>query len=77
MADDTPPEDALDLRDERPEYVEDQTGEVVDGEDLSEDVQPSVGTDPQDTGDTGIDKPTVKLDDEAVRRAEAEGKGYA
>ncbi len=77
MADLSTKDDSLHLRDERPDYVEDQTGETVGDDDLSEEVQPSVGTDPQDTGDTGVDKPHVELDDEAVRRAEAEGKGYA
>lgn len=68
----------LHLRDERPDYVEDVSGSGdQDGEDLSETDPASVGTDPQDPGSLGVDKPTVELDEEAVRKAEAEGKGYA
>ena len=69
----------LHLRDERPDYVQDLSGsgnEAGGEDDLSEVVQPSVGTDSEDVGSLGIEKPTVALDPEAVRRAEEEGKGF-
>lgn len=77
MADLSTKKDPLHLRDERPDYVEDTSGSGdVDGEDYSETEQPTVGTDPQTTGDLGTEKPTIHLDPEAVRQAEAEGKGF-
>lgn len=74
MADLSTKENPLHLRDERPDYVQDSSG--TDGEDLSETVQPNIATDPQDTGSLGVTKPTVELDADAVRKAEAEGKGF-
>lgn len=77
MADSEMMDDPKDLRDQRPDYVEDKSGSGdVDGEDYSEEEQPTVGTDPQDTGDTDVQKPHVELDEDAVREAEREGKGY-
>ena len=77
MADLSTKKDPLHLRDERPDYVEDTSGSGdVDGIDHSEDQQPTVGTDPQTTGDLDAEKPVVHLDEDAVRKAEAEGKGF-
>ena len=79
MADLSTKKDPLHLRDERPDYVHDTDGmgnKPDSDEDVSEEVQPSLNTDPQDAGSLGVKKPTVTLDDEAVRKAEAEGKGY-
>lgn len=79
MADLSTKDDPLHLRDERPDYVEDKVGmgnQPGDDDDLSEEVPPQVNAGPQDTGSLGVEKPTVELDDEAVRKAEAEGKGY-
>lgn len=77
MDDSANTDDPKDLRDQRPDYVEDKSGSGdVDGEDLSETVPPHINAGPQDPGSLGVDKPTVKLDEDAVRRAEAEGKGY-
>ena len=53
-----------------------QKARDVDGEDLSEDEQPMVGTDPMETSSTDVEKPHVELDEDAVRKAEREGKGY-
>lgn len=71
MADLSTKKDPLNLKNERPDYVEDVTGDAGD-----EGVQPDVGNDPQEGSAEGIRKPTVHLDEEAVRRAEAEGKGF-
>ena len=77
MADLSTKDDPLHLRDERPDYVEDKVGEGNhDGDDVSEEVPPQVNAGPQDPGSLGVEKPTVELDDEAVRKAEEEGKGY-
>lgn len=77
MSDLSTKKDPLHLRHERPDYVEDVSGEGnEDGRDLSETEQPSVGTDPQTTGSTDVQKPVVHLDPEAVRKAEDEGKGF-
>ena len=77
MADLSTKKDPTHLREERPDYVEDKVGEGnVDGEDRSEEVPPTVNAGPQDPGSLGVDKPTVSLDEDAVRKAEAEGKGY-
>lgn len=77
MADSEMMDDPKDLRDQRPDYVEDKSGSGdVDGEDLSEAEQPTVGTDPMETGSTDVEKPHVELDEDAVRQAEREGKGY-
>ena len=77
MADLSTKDDPLHLRDERPDYVEDKVGEGNhDGDDVSEEVPPQVNAGPQDTGSLGVEKPTVTLDEDAVRKAEAEGKGY-
>ena len=80
MADLSTKKDPLHLRDERPDYVEDKVGmgNLPDSDDdLSEVASPSINAGPQDTGSLGVEKPTVKLDDELVRKAEEEGKGYA
>ena len=77
MADPENMDDPKDLRDQRPDYVEDKSGSGdVDGEDLSEEVPPHVNAGPQDPGSLGVEKPTVELDEDAVRKAEKEGKGY-
>lgn len=77
MADHTSKKDPLHLREERPDYVKDLAGQGnVDGEDLSETVPPAVNAGPQDPGSLGVEKPHVHLDEAAVRKAEAEGKGY-
>lgn len=77
MADLSTKEDPLHLRKEEPDYVEDKSGAGnVDGENLSETVPSSVNAGPQDTGSLGVDKPTVTLDEEKVREAERQGKGY-
>jgi len=77
MADPEEMDDPKDLRDQRPDYVEDKSGSGnVGGDDLSEEVPPHVNAGPQDPGSLGVDKPTVGLDEEAVRKAEREGKGY-
>ncbi|GAB5537713.1 MAG: hypothetical protein Rubg2KO_39620 [Rubricoccaceae bacterium] len=77
MADLSTKKNPLHLRDERPDYVRDSSGtEPTEHGDLSEVVQPKIGTDPQDTGSTSIEKPTVSLDPEAVEKAEDEGKGF-
>lgn len=79
MSDLSTKKDPLHLRDERPDYVEDKVGmgnEHDGDDDLSEVIPPQINAGPQDPGSLGVDKPTVHLDEEAVRRAEAEGKGY-
>ena len=79
MADLSTKKDPLHLRDERPDYVQDKAGlgnQPNADDDLSEEVAPTVNAGPQDPGSLGVDKPTVHLDEEAVRKAEAEGKGY-
>ncbi|WP_420454768.1 hypothetical protein [Rubrivirga sp.] len=79
MADLSTKDDPLHLRDERPDYVQDKVGmgnEPGDDDDLSEVVPPQINAGPQDTGSLGVDKPTVSLDEEKVRQAEREGKGY-
>ena len=70
MADLSTKKNPLHLREEKPDYVEDLTGDAGD-----ENVQPDVGTDPMEGPAEGRHKPTVHLDEEAVRRAEREGKG--
>ena len=79
MADLSDKANPLHLRDERPDYVEDKSGSgnrPGSDDDLSEVAQPTVGTDVQDPGSLGIEKPTVSLDPDAVQKAEDEGKGY-
>jgi hypothetical protein len=77
MADLSTKKDPLHLRDERPDYVEDKVGEDNEGgTDHSERVPPQVNAGPQDPGSLGVQKPTVELDEEKVRKAEREGKGY-
>lgn len=79
MADLSSKDNPLHLRDEHPDYVQDHSGSgnaANDDNDMSEVAQPTVGTDAQNPGSLGIDKPTVELDAEAVRKAEAEGKGF-
>ena len=76
MADLSTKKDPLHLRDERPDYVEDKSGETIDdGDDLSETVQPAIDTDPQDTGSLGVEKPTVHVDMDKVDEAEEQGRG--
>ena len=73
MADLSTKKDPLDLRDETPDYVANTSG--TDSEDPDD--QPQVGNDPQDTGVDG--DPTLRapgLDEEKVRQAEREGKGF-
>ena len=80
MADLSTKKDPLHLRDERPDYVEDKVGmgnRPDSDDDLSEVAAPTVNAGPQDPGSLGVEKPTVTLDDELVRKAEDEGKGYA
>ena len=74
MADLSTKKDPLDLSDETPDYVQDTSG--PERPDLDPDVPPAVGSDPMEGASEGIQKPTVHLDDEAVRRAEREGKGF-
>ena len=79
MADLSTKEDPLHLRDERPDYVEDKVGignRPGADDDLSEEQAPDVNRGPQNTGSLGIEKPMVSLDEDAVRKAESEGKGY-
>ena len=80
MADLSTKANPLDLRDERPDYVQDTSGlgNVGDSDDdLSETTAPTVNAGPQDPGSLGVEKPTVSLDMEQVKKAEEEGKGYA
>lgn len=63
MADLSTKKDPLHLQHEKPDYVEDVTGDAGD-----EDTQPQVGTDPQDLPTEGIHKPGVHLDEEKARR---------
>ncbi len=72
MADQSTKKDPLDLRRERPPYVIDRSGPEL--EDI--DTPSAVGTDPTETPDSEVQKPTVALDEDAVRRAEREGKGF-
>ena len=79
MADLSTKDDPLHLRDERPDYVEDKVGlgnRPDSDDDLSEQQPPDVNRGPQDPGSLGVEKPTVSLDEDAVRKAEREGKGY-
>ena len=79
MADLSTKKDPLHLRDERPDYVEDKVGlgnRPDSDDDLSEVQPPDVNRGPQDTGSLGVEKPTVTLDEEKVRKAEREGKGF-
>jgi hypothetical protein len=78
MADLASKNDPLHLRDERPDYVEDKVGlgnRPDSDQDLSEEQPPDVNRGPQDPGSLGVEKPTVHVDMEKVRKAEAEGKG--
>lgn len=70
MADLSTKKDPLHLPDERPDYVEDKSG-VRDP-----DEQPDAATDPMSLPTEGPHKPAVPLDEEKVRKAEREGKGY-
>ena len=78
MADLSTKDDPLHLRDERPDYAQDKSGmgnQPDSDDDLSEKQAPEMNR-VEDAGSLGIDKPTVTLDEDAVRKAEAEGKGY-
>lgn len=78
MADLSSKDNPLDLRNERPDYVEDKVGlgnRPDSNQDLSEEQPPDVNRGPQDTGSLGVEKPTVHVDMEKVREAEQEGKG--
>ena len=78
MADLSTKKNPLHLRDERPDYVQDRSGKGNDdGEDVSEEAPSAINAGPQDPGSLGIEKPSVHLDEAKVRRAEAEGKGFA
>lgn len=80
MADLSTKKDPLHLRDERPDYVQDRSGSgnLPDrDDDLSEEHPSHINAGPEDPGALGVEKPTVELDEEAVRKAESEGKGYA
>ncbi len=72
MADLSTKKDPLDLKRERPPYVIDRSGP----EDESTDAPSAVGTDPTDEPNAEVHKPGVSLDDDEVRRAEREGKGF-
>ncbi|OZC02246.1 hypothetical protein [Rubricoccus marinus] len=77
MSDLSTKKDPLHLRDERPDYVQDNSGlgnEVDGDDDQSEEVQPSMNL-VQDPGSSEIEKPTVHLDMDKVKKAESEGKG--
>ena len=79
MADLSSKKDPLHLRDERPDYVQDKVGlgnRPDSDDDLSEEQPPDVNRGPQDPGSLGVEKPTVTLDEEKVRKAEREGKGF-
>ena len=54
------------LDEQKPDYVEDTTG----GDDP--DQQPQIGTDPMEGASEGIHKPVVHLDEELVRKHDAE-----
>ncbi len=80
MADLSTKSDPLNLRHERPDYVEDLVGKGnQDGEDVSEETRSAVNSeDPVDSGVIDqVEKPVVSLDREKVAQAEAEGKGFA
>ena len=71
MSDLSTKDDPLHLRDERPDYVQDKSGsgnEAGDDNDFSETVQPTAGTDVQDPGSLGVDKPTVHVDTDHAKR---------
>jgi hypothetical protein len=72
MADHSTKKNPLELRRERPPYVIDRSG--PEREDI--DAPSAVGTDPTEAPDAEVGKPTVSLDEDAVRRAEREGKGF-
>jgi hypothetical protein len=75
MADLSTKKDPLNLPNEKPDYVADTSG--PEDSSLDQDAQPAVGTDPQDTGLDG--DPTLRapgLDEEKVKQAEREGKGF-
>ncbi len=78
MSDLSTKKDPLNLRNERPDYVEDKVGlgnRPDSDQDLSEEQPPDVNRGPQDPGSLGIHKPTVHVDMDKVKQAEAEGKG--
>jgi hypothetical protein len=74
MADLSTKKDPLHLQDEKPDYVEDTSGPARAG--LDRDAQPAVGSDPMEPSSSDVEKPVVHLDEEAVRKAEREGKGF-
>ncbi len=75
MADLSTKKDPLQLRNEAPDYVRDTSG--ADNAD-AEAAQPSVNADAgmESQGSLGVEKPVVHLDADAVRKADAEGKGF-
>ena len=80
MADLSNKSNPLDLRKERPDYVEDRVGKGNhDGEDVSETTPGVVSSeDPSDPGNIdSVQKPVVALDPDLVAKAEREGKGFA
>jgi hypothetical protein len=74
MADLSTKKDPLNLPHEKPDYVEDTSG--PERSERDPDAQPAVGTDPMEPSSSEAEKPTVHLDEEAVRKAEREGKGF-
>ena len=74
MADLSTKKDPLNLPNETPPYVIDTSG--PERGDHDPEAQPAVGNDPMETSSEGIEKPTVHLDDEKVREAERQGKGF-
>lgn len=79
MADLSTKSDPLNLRNERPDYVQDRVGKGnQDGRDASEATASTVNSeDPADPGTVdAVEKPVVSLDPAAVAKAEAEGKGF-
>jgi hypothetical protein len=69
MADLSTKKDPLHLKEEKPDYVQDTSG-TDDPDRPSE-----VGSDPEQGPSEGPRKPVVHLDEQAVRKAEREGKG--
>ena len=74
MADLANKKNPLDLREERPDYVEDKSGMPLE-EAEGDDVQPHINAGPQDPGDLSKHKEVVHLDKEKVKRAEEQGRG--
>ncbi|HYE96416.1 MAG TPA: hypothetical protein VD962_09415 [Rubricoccaceae bacterium] len=69
MADLSTHPDPEELKDEKPDYSKDVSGSG------HPDLPPQTG-DPEDLPTEGTHKAVVHLDEEAVRKAEREGKGF-